>query len=50
MHGIHRCDITNRRLAITYRELSVEFQPGGEKENIGKALLDIAMTFEGVPV
>lgn len=50
MHGIHRCDITDRRLAITYRELSAEFQPGGEKEKVGKSLLDIAMTFEGVPI
>ncbi|XP_062600194.1 alpha-ketoglutarate-dependent dioxygenase alkB homolog 4-like [Saccostrea cucullata] len=50
MHGIHRCDITDRRIAITFRELSAEFQPGGEKEEVGQNLLDIALTFEGVSV
>lgn len=50
MHGIHRCDITEKRLAITYRELSAEFQAGGKKEQVGQNLLDIALTFDGVSV
>lgn len=50
MHGIHRCDITGKRLAITYRELSAEFQAGGKKEQVGQNLLDIALTFDGVSV
>ena len=37
-------------LAITFRELSAEFQPGGNKETEGQNLLDIALTFEGISI
>ena len=50
MHGIHRENITRKRLAITFRELSAEFQPGGNKETEGQNLLDIALTFEGISI
>ena len=46
-HGIHRCDIHKKRLAITYRELSDEFLEGGERYSDGKTLLDLALTFSG---
>ena len=46
-HGIHRNDIHSKRLAITLRELSEEFLEGGERYGEGKALLDVALTFNG---
>jgi alkylated DNA repair protein alkB family protein 4 len=43
-HGINRRDIYNRRIAITFRELSDEFkQPGG----VGEGLEQIALQFKG---
>lgn len=41
-HAIKRSDIKDRRLAMTFRELSPEFLPGGQQSELGKELLDIA--------
>ena len=49
-HGIHRCDIHKKRLALTFRELSEEFLEGGDKYTDGKELLDLALTFKGQAV
>ena len=49
-HAIHREDITERRVSIGLRELTPEFLPGGENEQFGKDILDIAMTFNGISV
>ncbi|RUS89757.1 hypothetical protein EGW08_002460 [Elysia chlorotica] len=49
-HGISRGDITGRRLAMTFRELSDEFRSGGQKEDEGEQLLKLALTFEGIAV
>ena len=49
-HGIKRSNIRFRRLAMTFRELAPEFFPGGASDTVGKQLLDIAQTFNGVAV
>uniref|UniRef100_A0A7M4EDV6 AlkB homolog 4, lysine demethylase n=1 Tax=Crocodylus porosus TaxID=8502 RepID=A0A7M4EDV6_CROPO len=49
-HAIHRKHIEHRRVCITFRELSTEFSLGGKHENLGKELLDIALSFQGKPV
>ncbi|KAL4223797.1 cleavage furrow ingression [Mactra antiquata] len=49
-HAIHRSDIKDKRIAVTLRELSKEFSKNGPREAEGKSLLDIALTFNGVPV
>ncbi|KAJ8312918.1 hypothetical protein KUTeg_010291 [Tegillarca granosa] len=49
-HGIHRNDITQTRLAITFRELSSEFQSQGPSAKLGQDLMDIALSFKGVAV
>ncbi|XP_064612230.1 alpha-ketoglutarate-dependent dioxygenase alkB homolog 4-like [Liolophura sinensis] len=49
-HAIHRKHITSRRLAVTLRELSREFLPGGSGEEIGAELCKIALTFSGTAV
>jgi len=49
-HAIHRSDILNKRLAITFRELSDEFKDGGPRGDEGNQLLDIAFTFTGQAV
>lgn len=49
-HAIQRKDICERRVCSTYRELSAEFLPGGQQEALGKQLLDVAQSFQGVPV
>ncbi|XP_071480113.1 alpha-ketoglutarate-dependent dioxygenase alkB homolog 4-like [Diadema antillarum] len=46
-HAIPREAITSRRIAVTLRELTPEFLPGGAKETLGKELLDIALTYKG---
>lgn len=38
-HAIHRKFVDSRRLAMTFRELSEEFLPGGAEEKTGKELL-----------
>ncbi|XP_032901888.1 alpha-ketoglutarate-dependent dioxygenase alkB homolog 4 isoform X1 [Amblyraja radiata] len=48
-HGIYRQDIQSRRICCTFRELSEEFGEGGKQEALGKVLLDIALSFKGVP-
>ncbi|XP_067866240.1 alpha-ketoglutarate-dependent dioxygenase alkB homolog 4 isoform X3 [Heterodontus francisci] len=48
-HGIYRQDIKSRRICSTFRELSEEFSHGGKQEALGKELLDIALSFQGVP-
>ncbi|ESO98686.1 hypothetical protein LOTGIDRAFT_142409 [Lottia gigantea] len=49
-HGIHRDDIQNRRIAMTFRELSQEFEKDGKSSEIGEKLKDIALTFNGTAV
>ncbi|XP_069767018.1 alpha-ketoglutarate-dependent dioxygenase alkB homolog 4 isoform X1 [Narcine bancroftii] len=48
-HGIYRHDIKSRRICSTFRELSEEFGKGGKQEALGKELLDMALSFKGVP-
>lgn len=49
-HGIYRNHIKSRRICVTFRELSAEFSPGGEQEELGGKLLETALTFQGTPV
>lgn len=49
-HGIHRRHIGHRRVCVTFRELSAEFSAGGRHEELGKELLQIALSFQGRPV
>ncbi|XP_013793452.1 alpha-ketoglutarate-dependent dioxygenase alkB homolog 4-like, partial [Limulus polyphemus] len=44
-HQILRDDVTSRRLAMTFRELSLEFTPGGQFEKHGQEMLFIAKRF-----
>ncbi|CAL8098492.1 unnamed protein product [Calicophoron daubneyi] len=54
LHEIRRSDICDRRIAITFRELSRTFLPPlhsdaqtTETQSIGRTLLNIAQTYEG---
>ncbi|XP_051520512.1 alpha-ketoglutarate-dependent dioxygenase alkB homolog 4-like isoform X1 [Myxocyprinus asiaticus] len=49
-HAIHRKDIHSRRVCSTFRELSAVFLQGGVQEKLGSELLDIALSFKGVPL
>lgn len=49
-HAIKRQDIKARRIAVTLRELSDEFGKGSSCEQIGSAILDQALTFQGMSV
>ena len=49
-HGISRGDVRERRVAMTFRELSDEFRQGGQRESDGEELLKIALTFKGSAV
>lgn len=49
-HAVHRRDVRSRRVCSTFRELSPEFLEGGEQEQLGLELLDIALSFRGVPI
>ncbi|NXI43821.1 ALKB4 dioxygenase, partial [Galbula dea] len=49
-HAIHRRHIESRRVCVTFRELSAEFRAGGRQEELGKELLEIALSFQGRPV
>ncbi|NWV07434.1 ALKB4 dioxygenase, partial [Ptilonorhynchus violaceus] len=49
-HGIRRRHIEHRRVCVTFRELSAEFSAGGTHEELGKELLQIALSFQGRPV
>ncbi|XP_076367344.1 alpha-ketoglutarate-dependent dioxygenase alkB homolog 4 isoform X1 [Tachypleus tridentatus] len=44
-HQILRDDVTSRRLAMTFRELSLEFTPGGQFEKHGQEMLYVAKHF-----
>ncbi|KAH9525424.1 Alpha-ketoglutarate-dependent dioxygenase alkB 4 [Bulinus truncatus] len=46
-HCISESDITGRRVAMTFRELSSQFSEGGSKEEEGLNLLNLALTFKG---
>ena len=49
-HSIQRQHITSRRVAVTLRELSEEFRPGGESYvPQGKAILEAAALYSGLP-
>jgi alkylated DNA repair protein alkB family protein 4 len=50
-HSIQRCHVTSRRIAITLRELSTEFSPGGTSyKPMGQAILNAASLFNDQPV
>lgn len=49
-HAIYRKHIEHRRICVTFRELSAEFSAGGRREQLGKELLEIALSFQGRPV
>ncbi|XP_040388877.1 alpha-ketoglutarate-dependent dioxygenase alkB homolog 4 [Cygnus olor] len=49
-HAIYRKHIEHRRICVTFRELSAEFSTGGRHEELGKELLEIALSFQGTPV
>ncbi|XP_052544828.1 alpha-ketoglutarate-dependent dioxygenase alkB homolog 4 [Tympanuchus pallidicinctus] len=49
-HAIHRRHIEHRRVCVTFRELSAEFRAGGRREELGRELLEIALSFQGTPV
>ncbi|KAM6242606.1 alpha-ketoglutarate-dependent dioxygenase alkB homolog 4 [Porphyrio hochstetteri] len=49
-HAIQRKHIEQRRVCVTFRELSAEFSAGGRHEELGKELLGIALSFQGRPV
>ncbi|MBZ3875108.1 Alpha-ketoglutarate-dependent dioxygenase alkB-like protein 4 [Sciurus carolinensis] len=49
-HAIHRKHIQARRVCATFRELSAEFRPGGRQQELGRELLQLALSFQGRPV
>ncbi|XP_029030404.1 alpha-ketoglutarate-dependent dioxygenase alkB homolog 4 isoform X2 [Betta splendens] len=49
-HAILREHVRERRVCSTYRELSAEFLPGGQRAELGAQLLDIALSFQGIPI
>lgn len=49
-HSISRCDIAERRVAMTMRELGVDFMKGNKDEEIGRELIRTASTYDGSPV
>eukprot|EP00920_Eleutheroschizon_duboscqi_P018068 GHVT01043194.1.p1 GENE.GHVT01043194.1~~GHVT01043194.1.p1 ORF type:complete len:676 (-),score=40.63 GHVT01043194.1:430-2457(-) len=50
LHAVRSHHIAKRRVALTMRELSAEFMPGGVREQDGAELLRRAVTFSGIPV
>jgi hypothetical protein len=46
-HAILREDVRGRRISVTFRELAPDFLPGGEHEDMGARMLDVARRFEG---
>ena len=49
-HAVLRQNITSRRLATTFRELTPEFLKGGDKEELGTLVTEIALSYEGEAV
>ncbi|EGD79147.1 hypothetical protein PTSG_09879 [Salpingoeca rosetta] len=49
-HAVHRGAITDRRIAVTLRELGPDFVAGAGRAEEGRHLLDIAHTFKGTPL
>ncbi|XP_046554091.1 alpha-ketoglutarate-dependent dioxygenase alkB homolog 4-like [Haliotis rubra] len=49
-HAIHRHDIKQKRIAMTFRELSDEFRGQGKLVSTGQKLIDVALTFTGTAV
>ncbi|XP_060029424.1 alpha-ketoglutarate-dependent dioxygenase alkB homolog 4 isoform X1 [Erinaceus europaeus] len=49
-HAIHRGDVRARRVGTTFRELAAEFRPGGKQQDLGRELLQVALSFQGTPV
>lgn len=50
-HSIQRSHVTSRRVAVTLRELSTEFSPGGPNyTSLGKSILETASLFSDKPV
>ena len=49
LHSIQRRHVISRRVGITLRELSNEFTEGGNSEETGLHVLEIAQKFNGVP-
>jgi alkylated DNA repair protein alkB family protein 4 len=50
LHSIKKDHISNRRIAVTLRELSENFMPGGPEEGRGRELLKISSVYCGTPV
>ena len=48
-HALHRDCVQSRRIACTFRELTPEFM-SGQKKDIGRELLDIALSYNGKAV
>lgn len=48
-HAIHRRHVGARRVGVTFRELSAEFGPGGKQQELGRELLQMALSFQGRP-
>ena len=47
-HSIQRAHVTSRRVAVTLRELSKEFSPGGSSyQSVGKKIMETATVFNG---
>ncbi|ELU08273.1 hypothetical protein CAPTEDRAFT_150134 [Capitella teleta] len=46
-HAIQRTHVAQRRMATTIRELTPEFLPGGKQEDVGREILDLALTYKG---
>jgi alkylated DNA repair protein alkB family protein 4 len=44
-HMVLRSDISERRVVIAYRELTPPYLPGGEREELGREILERAELF-----
>ncbi len=42
--------MTSCRIATTFRELTPEFLPGGDRAELGQKIIDIASTYSGTAV
>ncbi|XP_005102536.2 alpha-ketoglutarate-dependent dioxygenase alkB homolog 4 [Aplysia californica] len=49
-HAVDSSHIRNKRLAMTFRELSEEFTDGGLRAEEGCALLKLALSFQGCAI
>lgn len=49
-HSISRCNVLGRRVAMTMRELGMDFTDGNKNEEIGHKLVKTASRYNGTPV